>query len=418
MAQEPAPEPSYDCEKCHGDPVFVQGKRETPAADSTLLVPSSVLEETRHAAVPCSGCHVEQAETGYPHTAEAMAIPCATCHELQGEAWSESIHAANVAEEGDAASCVDCHRAHRVYGADDRRSLTYPLNVAELCGSCHADPEIVGTYFAMPEKADAREAVATYYETVHGSALTRAGLVVSAACNDCHEEHRILPGDDPTSSISRTNLVETCGTCHEGILTGWSASAHGQAYSDGTTAPNGRPAPICSDCHSSHSVVRATTTEWFVGVVDECGDCHEDLYETYFDTYHGKVTRLGYGMTAKCSDCHTPHEMYPASDERSSVHPRNLVETCRQCHPNANANFVEYYPHGDPRDREQYPKLYWTWRFMTFLLGGVFLFFGLHTALWLSRLGIDRLRGVSPPDEGSDRGDRASMGSPSGEETG
>jgi len=141
-------------------------------------------------------------------------------------------------------------------------------------------------------------------------------------------------------------------------------------------------------------MVRAATEEWFVGVVDECGDCHEHLYETYFETYHGKVTRLGYGMTAKCSDCHTPHEMYATDDVRSSVHPNNLVATCARCHPAANENFAEYYPHGDPTDRENYPDLYWTWRFMSTLLAGVFLFFGVHTVLWIIRLMIDRARGV------------------------
>jgi nitrate/TMAO reductase-like tetraheme cytochrome c subunit len=389
LSQEPAAAPQYDCNRCHGDPTFLAGKTDSPARDSALHVPAELISDSRHAELQCEACHVEQGTTGYPHAASSVAVGCGTCHEAEGQDWSESVHAANVADEGDAASCVTCHSAHTVFGADDRRSLTYPLNVAELCGSCHADPGIIGHYFGLAEKAQAREAVATYFETVHGAALTRAGLTVSATCNDCHEGHRVLPASDPTASTHRDNQPETCGTCHQGVLTGWAESAHGVAYREGRTAPNGRPAPVCADCHSSHRMVRATTDEWFIGVVDECGDCHEDLYETYFETYHGKVTRLGYGMTAKCSDCHTPHAMFPPDDERSSVHPANLVATCGQCHPASTENFALYYSHGDHKDREGYPRLYWTWIFMSTLLGGVFAFFGLHTAMWLGRLGLD-----------------------------
>jgi hypothetical protein len=69
-----------------------------------------------------------------------------------------------------------------------------------------------------------------------------------------------------------------------------------------------------------------------------------------------------------------------------------MVETCSQCHSGANENFVQYYAHGDNRDRERYPKLFWPWLFMTTLLAGVFGFFGLHTLLWLGRTVVDARR--------------------------
>jgi hypothetical protein len=132
---------------------------------------------------------------------------------------------------------------------------------------------------------------------------------------------------------------------------------------------------------------------WFRNVVSECGSCHERLYKTYFETYHGQVTELGFGLTAKCSDCHTAHAMLPATDARSSVNATNLVATCGRCHPSANSRFVAYLPHGDPHDRAKYPTLFFAWLFMTALLVGVFGFFGVHTLLWLMRSTLDRLRG-------------------------
>jgi thiosulfate reductase cytochrome b subunit len=62
-----------------------------------------------------------------------------------------------------------------------------------------------------------------------------------------------------------------------------------------------------------------------------------------------------------------------------------LVETCKKCHPSANANFAGYIVHADHSDREKYPQLYYVFWGMTTLLIGTFAFFALHTLLWLYR---------------------------------
>lgn len=46
---------------------------------------------------------------------------------------------------------------------------------------------------------------------------------------------------------------------------------------------------------------------------------------------------------------------------------------------------MKYDPHADRHNRERDPMLYYASRFMETLLGGVFLFFGLHTLLWFTR---------------------------------
>ena len=203
--------------------------------------------------------------------------------------------------------------------------------------------------------------------------------------------------------MNRRNIPATCGACHVGVAEVYERSSHGQAYLSGRKNNEGHPAPVCVDCHTAHGIVRADQPQWLLGVVAECGSCHERLYETYFETYHGKVTRLGFTLAATCSDCHTAHDMRPASDPRSSVFPANRVATCSRCHPAANENFARYRPHGDPRDRARYPVLFWTWLFMTALLAGVMLFFGTHTLLWLTRIVINRRRGAAaePPGTGS-----------------
>ncbi len=380
------------CENCHGNRAFLSGRTATPAGDSALFVTETTLVGTVHDGLACGACHPVHSE-GYPHPPSDPALPCQTCHAGPWEEWEASIHAEDVARGGAAATCIDCHGSHVVHEAADRRAATHPLNVAAMCARCHADEHIVREYFLAPEETQARLAVEQYYETVHGTAMSRAGLAISATCNDCHRGHKVLPSEHPESSVSRRNVAATCESCHLGIRERYERSAHGRAGP--TVTPEGEvlEPPVCTDCHSSHEIVRADQPAWFVGVVEECGRCHRELYETYFETYHGQVTALGYGLTAKCSDCHSPHLMLPASDMESTVHPVNLVRTCQQCHPEANWNFARYYSHGDHRDRRRFPALFWTWAIMTTLLVSVWSFFGAHSLLWLARVGIDRLRG-------------------------
>ncbi len=391
--------PSVSCEKCHDNPSFLAGL--VPRNDA-LRVSDSLLQDGAHSTLRCLDCHTGAGE-GYPHRSTGT-LSCGMCHETESADWNASIHAVDEAA-ADAPTCIGCHgSAHTVYRSSDRKAPTHALNVAATCGRCHNDPEIIGTYFMAPEGAQARVAVRDYYQTVHGAALTRSGLTLSATCNDCHESHRVLPADSSESSVNRQHIAGTCGSCHVGILEVYEAgSAHGAAYRAGRRSPEGLDAPACIDCHSAHQVVRAAETEWFVGSSYKCGACHQELWDSYLETYHGQVTRLGFGLTAKCSDCHTPHNMRPASDLQSSVHPINLIETCSRCHPKANARFVQYYAHGNPRDRRGFPLLYWPWLFMTTLLIGVWSFFGLHSLLWFSGLAFEKRKqarqrkGTPPP---------------------
>jgi hypothetical protein len=126
-------------------------------------------------------------------------------------------------------------------------------------------------------------------------------------------------------------------------------------------------------------------------LLERCSECHEHYAETFDGTYHGQATALGSAAVATCQDCHSAHDVHPASDARSTVSEARLVETCQTCHPKATPSFAAFQPHADPHDREKYPLVYWVYTLMTALLIGVFTFFGTHTALWLARLAKDAL---------------------------
>lgn len=407
----PAPLPAQgvtECHRCHGSRDFLTGKGGSAAADSALYVADARLAETAHEGLRCASCHVGY-DRGYPHrppragtiptplirfespAGEVWVRSCGDCHATALEHVAASVHREVGGLDGAGAACVRCHGAHEVYSVADQRSPVHPLSEVGTCGACHG-----GSPGAVPgsERAPAHDVVSEYRATAHGRALARAGLVVVATCSNCHRAHLVAPANTPASSLYRDSVPATCGKCHPGILDTYLAARHGQRLLESEAAPAeaGPRAPVCTDCHVSHHIAKVDEPGWRLHIVQECGTCHEPLYETYFNTYHGKETALGLALTAKCSDCHTAHDVRPALDPLSTVNSANIVRTCRACHPHAGESFARYHAHGDPRDRVKYPTLYWTSLVMTVLLFGVFGVSGLHAVLWTGRALIEGKR--------------------------
>jgi predicted CXXCH cytochrome family protein len=348
----------------------------------------------------CTACHTDLEGAELPHDAKLARVDCSTCHPDAVAAYDQSIHAAARREEtaSVAATCVDCHTSHYVRPAADPDSPTYPLNLPATCSRCHADPAVIAKGHIAAGNVGAQ-----FLDSIHGRAISRSGLLVSANCTSCHGAHDIRRKSDPDSRVFRANVPSVCASCHEGIQAQFMRGAHGQALADGS----GR-GPVCTDCHSAHQIQRIDGGSWRLDTINECGTCHADKIRTYRDTFHGQITSLGFVRVAKCSDCHGAHEVHPKSDARSMVSPERVLETCRTCHEGASAGFAEYDPHADQDDLERNPELYYASRFMHWLLMGVFGFFGVHALLWLPRSAAERrrrARGTQPPPPTSEARD-------------
>jgi hypothetical protein len=351
-----------DCFLCHSDPASVRGN------GTSVAVAPGTFEQSVHGPMACVDCHADLASTSeFPHPEKLQRVSCATCHDEPVQAHARSVHATQ--DKG--ATCVSCHGAHDILPSSDAASRTHALNLPKTCSTCHTGGHLVGP---------AGEVGTDYQDSVHGRAIARSGLVVAANCGSCHAVHDVRTKTDPESRVHRSNIAKTCGTCHEGIQTLYARSVHAQQVAEGNTG-----AAVCSDCHTSHRIRRTEVDAWRLAVIEECGTCHVDRIGTYRDTYHGKVTELGFTRVAGCSSCHGSHEILPASHPESAIAPQNRVATCRQCHAEANENFAKYDPHADKNDPVRSPVLYWTNRFMQVLLIGVILFFGVHTLLWFPR---------------------------------
>ena len=129
--------------------------------------------------------------------------------------------------------------------------------------------------------------------------------------------------------------------------------------------------PVCNDCHTAHTIRRTDEDGFKLEIMDKCGRCHEEIAKTYFDTYHGKVSQLGYTKTAKCYDCHGAHDILRVGRPAlAPVAAQNVVATCQKCHPGATRRFAGYLTHATHHDPQKYPFLFWTFWGMTGAAGG------------------------------------------------
>jgi cytochrome b subunit of formate dehydrogenase len=290
-------------------------------------------------------------------------------------------------EDIDNLECLGCHK-----NKIDEQKFAESVHRTESCNSCHLDITNINAHVKAMKKrgtgAPAQpvkchrchdEEALDYYPSVH--------FLNEIQCTDCHiniHELTFWKGD-------KKRVIETCTTCHSDE--GYSESVHGKAVLTGNP-----DAPDCTDCHghnkSLHKIpvlkgkdVRSFHTE-------ACAKCHADkkkmkrnkvfpiAIQTYYESYHGKIEKLGYPtLVAGCSDCHGSHHVLPPDNPNSSISKENLVETCRKCHLNSDANFVKFDTHANYKNPKK-PIFYWTFFFMHTLLAIVFGAFWFHTFLW------------------------------------
>jgi len=362
-----------ECLKCHEqEDVY----KTVDGNQVSMTVQKEDIQISEHRNIPCVKCHSDIDPQRHRPCETVGQVDCSNCHAQMAEDYFESSHGmAYVQKNPDAPYCSYCHGTHQVMSHLDERDKTYRSNIPQLCGNCHGkldQPAVV--------KTSAGNALIDYSSSVHGQGLIKKGLLPTAVCTDCHSTHLELKHDDERSSVHFKNVPSTCATCHKGIYDEYAKSIHKISG-----AEQDKKLPTCEDCHSAHKIKEIQQDQFMAEVTHQCGSCHEDLSETYTETIHGKAYTLGYLKAARCSDCHGAHDIQKVDNPDSHVGFNRVVETCQKCHPDANRRFTGYLTHATHHDKQKYPILYFTFWSMTFLLIGVFGFFGLHTLLWMPR---------------------------------
>jgi cytochrome b subunit of formate dehydrogenase len=207
------PSGNEECFACHGvkpenGTITTADGQSFPATidvaghPKSLYVDRKIQSNSRHGQLACVSCHLgfnagmhsEEVTQGWLKTAKILA--CGDCHGSEMQMYQTSFHGNLVlTKDSDKAPlCADCHDAHDIIPPG---TPEFHAQEVEMCGRCHED------------------AKATYLDSYHGKAYT-LGDSKTAACSQCHGGHRILPADNPESTVSQENVVATCGQCHPG----------------------------------------------------------------------------------------------------------------------------------------------------------------------------------------------------------
>jgi len=190
----------------------------------------------------------------------------------------------------------------------------------DACLACHA-----GEGFKPFVAGD------TFGASVHGT----------LPCVGCHADATEVPHRTDLKAVDPSG----CAVCHEGVVTKYTASIHGQARANGSTE-----AATCTSCHGpAHELRRVSdpmSSVYPLNLPRSCGVCHgdpemakrhgievTDAYQLYMDSIHGRaLTKSGLLVAAHCGSCHGAHDIRPLRDASSKVNRRNVPATCGSCH--------------------------------------------------------------------------------------
>lgn len=287
--------------------------------------------------------------------------------------YDHSIHG----EKGYA--CVQCHTTignypHPAFSAADRRDFI--LKLYPLCQRCHS------SQFQLTK------------DSIHAAAQAR-GNQNAAVCTDCHTAHAVRQLTDPQTGQllpdTRIWIPQTCAQCHYAIYQKYSTSVHGAALlSDGNP-----DVPTCIDCHGVHNIENPTTTAFRLKSPQLCAKCHTDpkimdkygistqVLNTYVADFHGTTVTIfkkespdARTNVAVCYDCHGVHDIQSVDNPETGLDVKqNLLARCRECHPDATANFPSawlshYIPSPEKDQLVYYVNLFYK-IFIPTVLGGM-----------------------------------------------
>jgi len=187
-----------------------------------------------------------------------------------------------------------------------------------------------------------------------GEARAQAAVPDTAAADGCVSCHAALPDQRLAGPVTafrddvHAGLGFGCVECHGG-----DATAPGFASMDPRKGFIGRPAgrqllQVCGRCHADASFMRRFNPAARVDQVAEYGV-----------SVHGqRLLGMGDPKVATCVSCHPAHRIRPPSDQRSSVHPTNVANTCGACH--ADSTYMREYGIPTNQVERYHESVHWT----------------------------------------------------------
>ena len=355
----------------------------------------NLIEKSAHnKVVKCDDCH-RDIKSDEHEKGSAKSVDCGRCHELFASQLQNDVHhnIMNVAD-NKAPSCKTCHGGHNIKNvtnvndkfdefckqchkenvlkvqyhnltrlnkdcnichdnSDYNKELEASIHKNLSCSNCHS---FVVNNLDSHQKNPKEGRLADCYlchnliaeqhrESIHGISLAE-GIDEAAQCWSCHGSHNILPVSDNKSKAHFTNLVSTCGECHDkpefaekhsstvkqpGLM--YSKSVHGLLVEQGS-----EKAATCTKCHGIHDIknrIQPFSKISSINIPDVCSECHKQITDDYLQSIHWIGVKKGIRESPSCNDCHSEHSIHAINtvDKRNEIK-KIQDNTCLQCHQN------------------------------------------------------------------------------------
>jgi cytochrome b subunit of formate dehydrogenase len=202
----------------------------------------------RRLPLDCGQCHGTNAHAIFPAKDHRSPVflnnqvrTCGSCHPEDRQTYENTVHGKGLNESGlmVTAVCADCHGAHGIYYAADRRSTLHISNVAATCSKCH---QFIEERLQKSVHGRGGKLGSATEQPAEGGRIKRM-----PGCTDCHQGHHLLSSDLPEF---RQLVASSCGNCHAEMSSHYALSMHSELTEQGYTA-----AANCADCHGSHDVL-------------------------------------------------------------------------------------------------------------------------------------------------------------------
>ncbi len=313
------PEGAESCLGCHGQ----RGLQYTFRSGETMdaFVDAAKYAASMHGSLSCTSCHEEFSDQDHPKRSfrnrqqysTKASTACRRCH-ADAQLKRSPIHASFLSTQAGAPACSSCHNPHNVTSGIHGKQT---VSENDHCLRCHR--HAMGITLRNGERVSLKVDAAALEGSVHAK----------LACFDCHfgfsstQHPRRNFGSIRDFSIAQS---EACRRCHFDKYTKTLESIHYSILSQGNLK-----APVCTDCHGSHTVVQARADK--LQSSKRCGRCHQEVYQTYTRSVHGSAMIEEHNFDVPiCADCHTAHTVIGA---HTQDYTDRVPEICGKCHSDA-----------------------------------------------------------------------------------
>jgi len=309
------------CLMCHSDKGLT--KTFKSKENLSLFVDAKLFKDSVHSFLTCTSCHTDISLENHPpgmtykskkEFAVKASKSCRMCH-TDEQLYKKDIHHYLITK-AKAPTCAECHGLHAI-----RRISDWKPNVSEAhyCLTCHRQ-ELSITIGGRELSLEIDES------------LIRGSVHNKHTCSDCHsefskEQHpvRIFKGIRERSIA----VSDVCRRCHSDKFRLVEGSIHFIMLKKGRLE-----APVCTDCHGFHTVKPKAVYKIMVGV--PCRRCHEDIFNVFKESVHGKAKIKGVEKAPICSSCHQAHDVKVTSLTEQ------MKKICLGCHKEAESLHKEW----------------------------------------------------------------------------